>query len=178
MIRTVSAFTSWPLLALVKKLSALLFSSQLMLLNIAKKIHQILIHAASPSIFISALVSTVTTYSDTSTTMVKRHVEIVAESIHDPIFRVDNMIGVGFLNSKEKLVIIDNPAVVHPTSIFTFCSSINHLLVDLRALDAILLFEFSLPLPNTFHSSSVVLPLTLQHRSLPHFSLSILFILL
>ena len=120
---------------------------------------QILGHTASPSIPISDLVSTVATYFNMSTEMAEIDAKIAADSIRDSIFRVDNMTGVGYLNSKEKSVTIDDHSSRPPNVAYiTFRSTINPHIVDPRAHDAIHLFEFSLRLPNIFLSSSVILP--------------------
>ena len=120
--------------------------------------HQILGHEESPSISISDLVTTVATYFDMCTAVVERKAEKTADSIRDAIFRVTNMIGIGFLNSRGKPVAITDP-YHRPNDItyFTFRANIYPHLVDMRAPDSVHLFEFSLRLPHTFLSSSASL---------------------
>ena len=71
------------------------------------------------------------------------------------MFRVGNMIGVGFLNSNGKAVNITDPDH-RPDDItyFTFRTTVNPHLVDTRAPNSVHLFEFSLRLPNTSPSLS------------------------
>ena len=71
-----------------------------------------------------------------STAMTERNAETVADSIRDSVFRVTNMIGVDFHNSKGEYIAITDPDH-HPDDIiyFTFCSNINPHLVDTRAPD-------------------------------------------
>ena len=111
---------------------------------------QILGHAGSPSISCSDLVTTVATYFDMSTAMAEREAETAADSIRDSVFNVDNMTGVGFLNSKGKPVTITDPDH-RPDNItyFTFRATVNPILVDKRAPDSVHYFEFSLRLPHT-----------------------------
>ena len=71
---------------------------------------QILVHAASPSISISDLVTTVATHFHMSAAIVEREAETASDSIRDYIFRVTNMTGVDFLNSKGKPVAITDPS--------------------------------------------------------------------
>ena len=116
---------------------------------------QILGDAGTPSISCSALVTTVVTYFDMSTSMDEREAETATDSIRNSIFSVGNMIGVGFLNSKGKSVTITDPD--HRSdgiTYITFRTTVNLHLVDTRAPDSIHLFEFSLCLLNISPSLS------------------------
>ena len=90
-----------------------------------------------------------------NTAMAEREAETTADSIRDSIFRVGDMIDVGFLNSKGKPVTITDPDH-RPDDItyFTFRITVNPHLVDTRAPDSVHLFKFSLRLPNTSPSLS------------------------
>ena len=111
---------------------------------------QILGHTGSPSISCSNLVTTVATYFDISIAMAEREAETAANSIHYSIFRIGNMIGVDFLNSKGKSVTITDPDhCPDDITYFNFRTTVNPHLVDTRAPDSVQLFEFSLHLPNT-----------------------------
>ena len=69
--------------------------------------------------------------------MAERGAKTATDSIRDSIFRVTNMIGVGFINSKEKSVAItDPPHRLNDITYFTFRANINRHLVDTRALDS------------------------------------------
>jgi len=87
--------------------------------------------------------------------MAEREAETAANSIRDSLFRVGNMIGVGFLNSKGKSVTITDPDH-RPNDItyFTFRTTVNPHLVDTRIPDSVHLFEFYLRLPNSSPSLS------------------------
>ena len=116
---------------------------------------QILGHAGSPSISCSDLVTTIATYFDMSTAMAEREAETAADSIRDSLYRVGNMIGVGFLNSKGKSVTITDPDHrPNDISYFTFRTTVNPHLVDTRIPDSVNLFEFYLRLPNSSPSLS------------------------
>jgi len=90
-----------------------------------------------------------------STAIAEREAEIAADSVRGSIFRVCNMIGVSFLNSKIKSVTITDRDH-HPDDItyFTFRTTVNPHLVDTRSLDSVHLSEFYLHLPNTYPSLS------------------------
>ena len=113
---------------------------------------QILGYADSLFISISDLFSTVTSYFDMST----------AISIRDSIFCVDNMAGVGFLDSTGKSVTI-NYSDNHPRDVpsFTFLSYLKPNAVDDRAPHAVHQFEFSLRLPHnsTFSFVNISFPI-------------------
>ena len=95
--------------------------------------------------------------------MAERGAKTATDSICDSIFRVTNMIRVGFINSKEKSVAItDPPHRLNDITYFTFRAKNNRHLVDTRAPDSIHLFEFSLRLSNIFPSSSVSFPIKIS----------------
>ena len=82
--------------------------------------------------------------------MAEREAKKTTGFIRNSIFRVSNMIGVKFLNSKGKSAAITYPDH-RPDDItyFTFRTTVNSHLVDTREPDSVYLFEFSLRLPNT-----------------------------
>ena len=92
----------------------------------------------------------------------QREAEAAAISIHDSIFCVDNISGVGFLDSTGKSVTInysDNHLRDVPS--FTFLSSLKPNTVDDRAPHAVHQFEFSLCLPHnsTFSFVNISFPI-------------------
>ena len=85
--------------------------------------------------------------------MVERETKIAANSIHHSIFRIGNMIGVDFLNSKRKYVTITDPGhCPDDITYFNFRTTVNPHLVDTQSPDSVHVFEFSLRLPNPFPS--------------------------
>ena len=99
---------------------------------------QILRHAASPSISISDLVTTVGTFLDMEIAIAERDTETVADFICNSIFRVTIMIGVGFINSKGKSITIDDPSRRQDDiTYFTFRAIINLHFVNKRAIDSV-----------------------------------------
>ena len=92
--------------------------------------------------------------------MAEREAEAAEISIGDSIFCVDNMSGVGFLDSTGKSVnIIEPDNRPRDVSYFTFRSSLNPNAIDYRAPNAVYQFEFSLRLPHNSTSSFVNLSL-------------------
>ena len=80
----------------------------------------------SPSITISELVSNNASYFDISSAIAEREAEVADISVRDSIFCVDNMSGVGFLDSTRKSVnIIEPDNRPRDVSYFTFRSSLN-----------------------------------------------------
>ena len=108
---------------------------------------QILINVKTPSGSICDLISTVATYFDMYTYMDERETEITVSFIRDSIFCVNNMIGVDLLTSKGSLLLLIALLIVH-FYYFTFRYKINLHLVDSRAPDNLLSFNFSLRLPH------------------------------
>ena len=112
---------------------------------------QILGYTDSPSISISYLISTVVSYFDMSTAIAKNEAEVVVISIRDSIFCVDNISGVGFLDSTGESITITEPDNrPRDVSYFTFYSFVNHNTVDNRAPNFVRQFEFCcayLPIP-------------------------------
>ena len=124
---------------------------------------QILGYTASPTIFVSDLISTITSYFDMNTAMAEREVESASISIRDSIFSVANMSRVGFLDSTEKSITISDPDNrLRDVLYFTFCSSLNPNTIDPCAPHAVYQFKFSLRLPHNSPSSStnILLPST------------------
>ena len=128
---------------------------------------QILGYTDSPSISISALVSTVAWNFDMSTAIAEHEAETAAVSIRDSFLCVDNISGIGFFDSTGKSVTITDPNN-HPrdVSYFIFRSSLNPSAIDDRAPNAVHQFKFTLIL---LHNSTTIIPLlsiTFRYRAL------------
>ena len=73
-----------------------------------------------------------------NTTMAEREAEAATITIRDFIFCVDNMSGVGFLDSTGKFITITDPDNrPRDVSYFTFRSSLNPHTVDPRAPNSV-----------------------------------------
>ena len=99
---------------------------------------QILTHAETPSVSISALIFTVAVYFDISTIMAERKVEVAVSSIYHSIFCNDNIVSVSYFNFKEKFVTIyDHLNYPSDVSGFIFYSTISPHLLESRVSDSI-----------------------------------------
>ena len=130
------------------------------ILTITLLSHQIPSYAITPSILISALVSTITTSIDVSTNMIEKERGKRSGYIYPRLsFCVDNMTGVYFLSSKGKFVTIDDSSnrllyVLY----FTLRSIVCPHNLDLRVFITILTSEFSLNRPHSFTVPSTTSP--------------------
>ena len=77
-----------------------------------------------------------------TTDLPKREAEIAPFSIHNSTICLDNMAGIGYLNSKGNFFTIDNPSN-RPLDVYyiSFSSNIDAHLVNKRKSDIVLVFE-------------------------------------
>ena len=111
---------------------------------------RILSLSSSPSIFIYDLTTTVAAYFTLHTGSTERKAERIVDSIRQTFFHVDNIQGIGFLNSSGKLTLVSD--VANRTAdivFFTFRSTVTASDIDYCLPSTTLSLNFSLRLPQS-----------------------------
>ena len=104
--------------------------------------------SSSPSVSITELTATVAVYSTLPTGSIEHEAERIVESIRHAFFHVDNLQGIGFLDSSGKLTLV--PDIANRATdvvFFTFRSTVTASDIDHHYPSTTLSFDFSLRCP-------------------------------
>ena len=120
---------------------------------------QILALTDSPSTSFNDLMTTVALYFSLNTGAAEREAESAVAFIRSNFFLIPNLQGVGFLDSSGKPIsVLDSDNRPADLTYFTFRSVVTAADIDDRAPQISLSLEFSLRLPQTFHTPSPLSP--------------------